>query len=80
MLNLFNFSCFVSILPSTIKDALYIKINTAILSISNPLPATKLWLDKNCRHIRYTQKPLSRDGFEVFFPDAEKNENNDYIQ
>jgi len=36
--------------PDTIKDAFYIKINMPTLSEFDPLPATKLWINKKSRH------------------------------
>lgn len=60
--------------PDTIKDALYIKINMPTLSEFDPLPATKLWINKKSRHNKTHPEATKQRWFRGVFPDAEKDE------
>jgi len=64
--------------PDAIKDALYIKVNMPTLSEFDPLPATKLWLNKKSRHNKTHPEATKQRWFRGVFPDAEKDEDDDH--
>lgn len=64
--------------PDTIKDSLYIKINMPTLSEFDPLPATKLWINKKSRHNKTHPEASKQRWFRGVFSDVEKDEGDDH--
>ncbi|KAL4132390.1 hypothetical protein QTP88_009544 [Uroleucon formosanum] len=64
--------------PDIIKDAFYIKINMPTLSEFDPLPATKLWINKKSHYNKTHPEATKQRWFRGVFPDAEKDECDDH--
>jgi len=66
----------ISLMPETIKDSLYIRINTVTVNNFNPEPAVLLWLNKKDRHSKKHTKATQQEYFEGVFPEAKRKNQN----
>jgi len=63
-----------SLLPNTIKDCLYVKLNIPSVSEYNPKEALLLWLNEKQRHSKVHEKATNQEWYQGVFLEAKADQ------